>query len=128
MIEGLMWVGLDLAEVEDRVPSWSWTSIGGIPSFCLEGEWEPLASVIATHVELQGSNEFGAVRSASIKMEAPVVPVVLVSSRKDFWTPIQAFRHVRGIYSSARRVALSAGSIAKFDFVGKRHCRGRGLS
>ncbi|KAJ6789088.1 hypothetical protein PWT90_00390 [Aphanocladium album] len=68
---------------DGRAPSWSWASVQGIPAMSLGGAIvdQHYATVVATHVELANAadnNPFGAVRSASVTLEAPLIPLRLV--------------------------------------------------
>ena len=47
------------------------------------GRWEPLAHVLDCQVELSGKNQYGVVKSGRIDIEASLIPVVLVDSRKN---------------------------------------------
>jgi hypothetical protein len=128
MIEGLLWQGLELTEVEDRMLSWSWASINGIPGNPLVGRWEQLACVLDCYVELQGKSQFGAVKHGWIKMEASLIRVILVDSQQhpgDTRTdlPLRA-KHLR--LRTPR--GIRAGSYGRFDFIGKKHAEAEALA
>jgi hypothetical protein len=126
MIEGLLWQGLEIAEVEDRKPSWSWTSINGIPANALVGRWEPLACVLDCHVVVQGKSQFGAVADAWIKMEAPLVP--LIYDQND---PIDAEMQPpifpKNLYFHTPH-GKTSGSYGRFDFIGNKHIEAEDLA
>ena len=122
MIEGLLWQGLEITDLEvDRKPSWSWAAINGIPATGLgDTKWEALAEILDCEVELEGLNEFGAVKNGWIKMEAPLVPLVFLESesRTDD-TGIDAPLHPKHV--SFRTSRGSGESWSHFDFIGEKH-------
>jgi hypothetical protein len=78
LIEGLLWQGLKVRRVSKcRAPSWSWASVDGIPATGMHGKWEPLAEILDCKVEMKGKNIHGEVKSGWIKMQAPLVPLIL---------------------------------------------------
>jgi hypothetical protein len=78
LIEDLLWQGLDVRRVSKyRAPSWSWASVDGIPGLGSYGKWEPMAEILDYKIELKGENYFGEVKSGWIKMQAPLVPLIL---------------------------------------------------
>jgi hypothetical protein len=78
MIEGLLWQGLGVRRVPKyRAPSWSWASVDGIPAMGMDTKWEPLADILDCKVERKGKNIFGEVKSGWIKIQAPLVPLIL---------------------------------------------------
>jgi hypothetical protein len=78
LIEGLLWQGLQVHRVPKyRAPSWSWASVDGTPATGMRGKCEALADILDYKVELKGQNIFGEVKSGSIKLQAPLVPLIL---------------------------------------------------
>jgi len=78
LIEGLLWQGLGVHRVPKyRAPSWSWASVDGIPAMGMLTKWEPLADILDCKVELKGKNIFGEVKNGWIKMQAPLVLLIL---------------------------------------------------
>jgi hypothetical protein len=124
IVEGLLWQALSVTEVgEGRMaPSWSWAAIDGIPAYGgLAGRWEPLAFVLDCQIELVGESAFGSVKSGRIKMEAPLLPIVLVDSRDHADDTSEDFpRKPKHLYFQTAR-GTGSGSSGRFDFVGKRH-------
>jgi hypothetical protein len=83
MIEGLLWQGIDLTKaLENGSPSWSWASVNGIPASGLYDRWEPLATVLDYHVELEGQNPYGGVKSGWIKLETPLLQLFLAEGEE----------------------------------------------
>ncbi|OAL29742.1 hypothetical protein AYO20_09034 [Fonsecaea nubica] len=135
MIEGLLWQALDVAEVKDRKPSWSWVSIDGIPTSGLIGRWEQLAFIIDCQVDLVGESRFGEVKSGWIKMEAPLLPLILVESvrssdDRETGLPLKQkhlfFRTPRGLRTPGQvdprtPGGVDAKSTGRFDSIGQRH-------
>lgn len=77
LIEELLWQGLKVRRLPQyRAPSWSWASVDGIPAMN-RGNLEPLAKILDCKVELKGKNIFGEVKSGWIKIQAPLVPLIL---------------------------------------------------
>lgn len=78
MIEGLCWQSLDCTAVDEyRAPSWSWASVDGIPGTGFIWDSRELGTVLDYRVEIDGDNPFGRVKNAWIKIEAPLVPLLL---------------------------------------------------
>ncbi|KAF2183335.1 hypothetical protein K469DRAFT_583369 [Zopfia rhizophila CBS 207.26] len=77
MIQDLLWQGLEIVQIEDRNLSWSWAYINGIPANALIGRWEPIGHILDCHAAVQGTNRFGTVAEAWIKMEVPLIPLLL---------------------------------------------------
>ncbi|KAB8220944.1 hypothetical protein BDV33DRAFT_190770 [Aspergillus novoparasiticus] len=85
LVEGLSWqsFGECTAVSEYRAPSWSWASVDGSLCMCSMNA-EPIASIMGLHVDVDGKNPYGRVKSGWIKIEAPLVPLVL-SSDNNMW-------------------------------------------
>ncbi|OOO05060.1 Heterokaryon incompatibility [Aspergillus oryzae] len=78
LVQGLSWQSSEecTAVSEYRAPSWSWASVDGPLCMC-SVTTEPIASVMGLHIEVDGKNPYGRVKSGWIKIEAPLVPLVL---------------------------------------------------
>jgi hypothetical protein len=103
MIEGLCWQSMRCKAVSGyRAPSWSWASVDGVPATMHQKriEWDPVAVVLDCHVEIDGDNPFGRVKSGWIEIEAPLVPLIL--SRKKEQTKQIFLKTERGDESGAR--------------------------
>ena len=130
MIEGLLWLGLPLTEMEEeKKPTWSWTAFNGVVDECMLGELQPLANVLDCGVELEGQNPFGTVRSGWMKLEASYVPVILEKSENlandpgtadmPKYSKHLAFRSTRG---------NGTDLYARFDSSGRKHVETEGLA
>lgn len=83
LIESLCWQSLQGKQAGDnQAPSWSWSSINGIPAMGFEETLSHhyFATVIDTQVNLADeANPFGQVTSAHIRLDAPpLIPLQLV--------------------------------------------------
>ncbi|GMF91831.1 unnamed protein product [Aspergillus oryzae] len=78
LVQGLSWQSSEecTAVSEYRAPSWSWASVDG-PLCKSSVTTEPIASVMGLHIEVDGKNPYGRVKSGWIKIEVPLVPLVL---------------------------------------------------
>ncbi|KLU91055.1 hypothetical protein MAPG_09579 [Magnaporthiopsis poae ATCC 64411] len=116
VIQGLLWQGLGVTDVEDDrvVPSWSWAAINGTPAYggVTAGEWAPMASVLDCQVELEGKSAFGRVKSGCIKMKAPLLPVVLTHSRSHPKDTTDGFPHEAKSLSFRTSQGTGLGSYA----------------
>ncbi|OHE94939.1 HET domain-containing protein [Colletotrichum orchidophilum] len=83
LIEGLCWQPLSCKPASGgyRAPSWSWASVDGIPGTGFVGEIEPLATILEAKVEIDGENPFGRVKDGWIKLEAPLVKMVVSDNK-----------------------------------------------
>ncbi|KAK1622364.1 heterokaryon incompatibility protein-domain-containing protein [Colletotrichum phormii] len=83
LIEGLCWQPLNCKPASGgyRAPSWSWASVDGTPATGFLGESVPHAEIIETKVEVDGENPFGRVKDGWIKLEAPLVKMVVSDNK-----------------------------------------------
>ncbi|KAE8160052.1 hypothetical protein BDV40DRAFT_271597 [Aspergillus tamarii] len=81
LVDELAWLPLEpcTATSEYRAPSWSWASVDdsvGTPFDAIER----IASILDVKVEMAGENPYGRVRSGWVKIEAPLLPLVLADN------------------------------------------------
>ncbi|GKT49696.1 uncharacterized protein ColSpa_09877 [Colletotrichum spaethianum] len=83
LIEDLCWQPLDCKPASGgyRAPSWSWASVDGIPATGFLGEAELQAQVLDARVVIDGDNPFGRVKDGWIKLEAPLIKMVLSDNK-----------------------------------------------
>ncbi|WQF80964.1 Putative heterokaryon incompatibility [Colletotrichum destructivum] len=83
LIEGLCWQPLSckVAPGGYRAPSWSWAAVDGVPATGFLAEGEPQAQVLDAKVEIDGDNPFGRVKDGWIKLEAPLIKMVLSENK-----------------------------------------------
>ncbi|KAJ0164874.1 hypothetical protein CTA2_12993 [Colletotrichum tanaceti] len=83
LIEGLCWQPLSCKPAPGgyRAPLWSWAAVDGIPATGFLAEAEPQAQILDAKVEIDGDNPFGRVKDGWIKLEAPLVKMVLSESK-----------------------------------------------
>ncbi|GJC81644.1 hypothetical protein ColLi_04482 [Colletotrichum liriopes] len=83
LIEGLCWQPLKCKPAPGgyRAPSWSWASVDGIPATGFLGETELQAKVIDARVVIDGENPFGRLKDGWIKLEAPLIKMVLSENK-----------------------------------------------
>ena len=83
MLGGLAWQsgGGCKAVTDYRAPSWSWASVDGAFGGSPDQHWHPLASILDCHVDVDGENPYGRVRAGWIKIEAPLIPLVLSDTK-----------------------------------------------
>ncbi|OLN81332.1 hypothetical protein CCHL11_08581 [Colletotrichum chlorophyti] len=84
LIEGLCWQPLNCKPAEGgyRAPSWSWASVDGVPATGFIGDHvEEQANILETKVDIDGENPFGRVHDGWIKVEAPLVKMVLSENK-----------------------------------------------
>ncbi|KXH48486.1 HET domain-containing protein [Colletotrichum simmondsii] len=83
LIEGLCWQPLSCQPASGgfRAPSWSWASVDGTPATGFLGESVPHAEIIEAKVEIDGENPFGRVKDGWIKLEAPLVKMVVSDNK-----------------------------------------------
>ncbi|KAK7417653.1 hypothetical protein QQX98_004474 [Neonectria punicea] len=81
--EGLCWQPLKCHKEFDeyRAPSWSWASVDGIPASGFRSKAEKIARITDSHVEVDGENPFGRVKDGWVKMEAPLIPLLLSQTK-----------------------------------------------
>ncbi|KPM42686.1 hypothetical protein AK830_g3835 [Neonectria ditissima] len=81
--EGLCWQPLNCHKEFDeyRAPSWSWASVDGIPATGFRAKAENIATITDCHTVVDGENPFGQVKDGWIKMEAPLVSLVLSQTK-----------------------------------------------
>ncbi|KAF2006833.1 HET-domain-containing protein [Amniculicola lignicola CBS 123094] len=109
MIEGLIWQsmgshsGKTSRPPEYRAPTWSWASIDGPFGNLGLGKgpeprastWKDVAIVEDCRVELQGENPYGEVKSAWLKMRAPLERLIPSEEKEANWETVphkMAFR------------------------------------
>ncbi|KAH7125036.1 heterokaryon incompatibility protein [Dactylonectria estremocensis] len=83
IVEGICWQGLHCSSPpndEYRAPSWSWASLDGTAATGFSGN-DYLATVIDSHVEVDGDNPFGKVRNGWLRLKAPLVPLTLSEAK-----------------------------------------------
>ncbi|KAF4499672.1 hypothetical protein FAGAP_4123 [Fusarium agapanthi] len=73
LLEGLLWQSLRCRRVSGyRAPSWSWTSMDGIPGLGVRAPYEEVARVLEVNVDLKGTNIYGEVTSGRLRIQAPM--------------------------------------------------------
>ncbi|RGP77168.1 hypothetical protein FLONG3_4683 [Fusarium longipes] len=77
LIEGLLWQGCPGKQAQQyRAPSWSWASTdGNTDAYIPRNSWssyELLSNVLDVNVKLKGTNPYGEVTDASLKIQAPI--------------------------------------------------------
>lgn len=70
-----------------RAPSWSWASIDGwFTNTGLKEEykrkWTELANILDVHVELKGDNPYGEIKSAWVKIRAPLELLSIIKEKE----------------------------------------------
>ncbi|KAH7146989.1 heterokaryon incompatibility protein-domain-containing protein [Dactylonectria estremocensis] len=83
VVEGICWQGLHCSSPpndEYRAPSWSWASVDGVAVTGFSGN-DYLATVIDSHVEVDGDNPFGKVKNGWLRLKAPLVPLTLSDAK-----------------------------------------------
>ncbi|OHW98972.1 heterokaryon incompatibility protein [Colletotrichum incanum] len=83
LIEGLCWQPLKCkcAPGGYRAPSWSWASVDGVPATGFLGETDIQAQVLDAGVVVDGENPFGRLKDGWIKLEAPLIKMVLSENK-----------------------------------------------
>lgn len=83
MLGGLAWnSGGGCKAVSDyRAPSWSWASVDGAFGGSPDKHWRPLASILDCHVDVDGENPYGRVKAGWVKIEAPLIPLILSDTK-----------------------------------------------
>lgn len=81
LVDELAWLPLEpcTATSEYRAPSWSWASVDGSVGTPFNAI-ERIASILDVKVEIAGENPYGRVRSGWVKIEAPLLPLVLADN------------------------------------------------
>ncbi|KAE8370332.1 heterokaryon incompatibility protein-domain-containing protein [Aspergillus caelatus] len=81
LVDELAWLPWEqcTAASEYRAPSWSWASVDGPVGRPFDAI-EPIASVLDVKIEVNGENPYGRVRSGWVKVEAPLLPLVLADN------------------------------------------------
>jgi hypothetical protein len=122
LIEGLMWEGLAIeGDHPGRAPSWSWASCDTIPGHSLQNiQWKALASIFDCDVELASENPFGEVNSGCIKMEAPLLSIILTSSHYYPNDP-QHIDPIHPKFLNFRTAGSDVDSTGRLDFAGQKH-------
>lgn len=106
LVNDLCWERVDVEEVEKRRPSWvtpslyrapsfSWASVDGAVFYnedCFSDDWTGHATVLDTSIKISGSDKFGQVDYASIKVRAHVVSATLSSRRDTDCSPFPYYR------------------------------------
>lgn len=83
ILEGLCWSSprssqpLGLTAAKYRAPSWSCDAVDGFSWHGLKRPWTPMAVIKDSQVVLDGTNPFGNVKDAWIKVSAPLTPLTI---------------------------------------------------
>ena len=78
LVRCLGWQALGCtAPIKYCAPSWSWASLNGIPAMEFQDTMTLLATVIDCGVEVDGPDVFGRVKHGWIRMEAPLLKLIL---------------------------------------------------